>query len=181
MTSTQAKYFYWMVRLIRDSKPKRDRSYIKLLRFLDSVDFTYIIPMDSNRENDGVNLRYRFGYEEKIPDPIIASELDNRPCSVLEMMIALCMRCEEQIMTDPDIGNRLGEWFWEMIKSLGLSQMTDDYFDEAYAKNTIDRFLQRRYRRNGVGGLFTIRQPPHDLRDIEIWHQMMRYLLTKTE
>lgn len=181
MTRTQSQYFYWMVRLVHDARPKWEKSYIKLLECLDRIDFTYILPMDSNREGDGINLRYRFGYDMKIPDPVIASELDIRPCSVLEMMVALCMRCEEQIMTDPDIGDRLGEWFWEMIASLGLTQMSDDYFDETYTQHTIDKFLQRRHRRNGAGGLFTIRRPPMDLREAEIWHQMMWHLQEKTE
>lgn len=181
MTSMQSKYFHWMVRLVNDARPRRDKRYYDLYRYLDSVTFDYILPMDGNRESDGVNLRYRFGYEERISDPIIASELDIHPCSVLEMMIALCMRCEEQIMTDPDIGNRLGEWFWDMIKSLGLTQMSDDYFDEAYTQSTVDKFLQRRYLRNGEGGLFTIKRPPQDLRTVEIWYQMMWYLQDKTE
>lgn len=51
---------------------------------------------------------------------MIASYLDNRPCSVLEMIIALAIRLEEHIMDDPDIGNRTGQWFWDMIVSLGL-------------------------------------------------------------
>lgn len=38
----------------------------------------------------------------------------------LEMIIALAIRLEEHIMDDPDIGNRTGQWFWDMIVSLGL-------------------------------------------------------------
>ena len=52
------------------------------------------------------NLRYRFGREIKLPSGIISSELDNYPCSVLEMLIALSIRCEETIMTDEEYGDR---------------------------------------------------------------------------
>ena len=55
-----------------------------------------------------------------------------RPCSVLEMMIALSMRCEEQIMDDPDIGNRTGQWFWDMIDNLGLGEHERLKFDGRY-------------------------------------------------
>lgn len=181
MTGLQSEYYHWMVRLVNNDRPRRDERYYELYHYLNSVDFTYSLPMDGNRECDGINLRYRFGYEKGISAPIIASELDIRPCSVLEMMIALCMRCEEQIMTNPDIGNRLGEWFWNMVDSLGLMQMSDDRFDETYTKKTVNKFLQRRYRHDGGGGLFTIKYPPRDLRTVDIWYQMMWYLHDKIE
>lgn len=99
------------------------------------------------------------------------SYLDNRPCSVLEMIIALAIRLEEHIMDDPDIGNRTGQWFWDMIVSLGLGSMDDSKFDKAHAIDVIRRFLDRDYGRDGKGGLFTIEHCRYDMRDIEIWYQ----------
>ena len=109
---------------------------------------------------------------------MIATYLDDRPCSILEMMIALAIRCEEHIMEDPEIGNRTGQWFWNMIVSLGLGHMTDDYFDLAYVEEAVRRFLNREYSRDGSGGLFTIERCPQDMRRIEIWYQMCMYLQT---
>lgn len=97
------------------------------------------------------------------------SYLDNRPCSVLEMLIALAFRCEEHIMTDPDIGNRMGQWFWNMIVSLGLGSMSDSRFDAAYTDDVISRFMNRKYKRNGEGGLFTVERCKYDMRTVEIW------------
>ena len=37
-------------------------------------DFVYIIPMDENREVDGLDLRYRFGYECDVDDEEIREE-----------------------------------------------------------------------------------------------------------
>lgn len=108
--------------------------------------------------------------------PMIASYLDNRPCSVLEMLIALAFRCEEHIMTDPDIGNRMGQWFWNMIVSLGLGSMSDSRFDAAYTDDVISRFMNRKYKRNGEGGLFTVERCKYDMRTVEIWWQMNWYL-----
>lgn len=130
--------------------------------------------MDQNRAEDGVALRYRFACE--YPDPSDVERYLDGPCSVLEMMVALAVRCEENIMDDPNIGNRTRQWFWGMIVSLGLGSMTDDRYDEFYIYETLERFLDREYEPDGHGGLFTIRRCTEDLRDVEIWHQLCWYL-----
>jgi hypothetical protein len=132
--------------------------------------------MDGNRAEDGMDLRYRFGYINSLEEPEIAVYLDDRPCSILEMMIALAIRCEEQIMGDPDIGDRTGKWFWMMIDNLGLSNMDDNHYDENYINKVIRRFLDRAYDKNGNGGLFKIKGFHNDIRNVEIWYQMMWYL-----
>ena len=91
-------------------------------------------------------------------------------------MVALAFNGEEQIMNDSDYGDRTGQWFWNMIVSLGLGSMSDDNFDERYVYNTITRFLDRDYAPNGQGGLFTIENPAYDMRYVEIWSQFMWYL-----
>ena len=170
-------YFEWLYELVCTSERySRRRSYYKLLRYLHSVDFTYMLPMDGNRAENGVNLRYRFGDEYSYRDSMIASYLDDRPCSVLEMMVALAIRCEERIMTDPDIGDRTGQWFWDMIASLGLRSMSDIAFDEVYVEDVIERFLNRDYKRNGEGGLFTVKRCGRDMRSMDIYYQMCWYL-----
>lgn len=157
-------------------KDTRILSYRRLLRYLFDREFIYILPMDGNRYEDGINLRYRFGDEQGIEQYIIANCIDIRPCSVLEMMIALAIRCEEHIMDDPDYGNRTGQWFWNMINNLGLGHMNDKRFDYNAAKNIIDIFLNRQYTRDGEGGLFVIHNSQRDLRNVDIWYQMMWYL-----
>jgi hypothetical protein len=106
-------------------------------------------------------------------------ELDG-PCSVLEMMIALAIRCEENIMDDPLIGDRTRQWFWSMISSLGLSGMTDTRFDNKSVDRVLETFLDRDYKPNGEGGLFTIKRCEKDLRKVEIWYQLLWYLDTIT-
>lgn len=169
------EYFDWMCQLVSDKRYKGNRSYRKLLSKLHSIDFTYTIDMDGNRAADGIDLRYRFGGECDYEDYIITSFLDDRPCSILEMMIALAKRCEN-IMEDPEIGDRTAQWFWEMISNLGLYDMYDSNFDRRYVEDTIDIFLNRDYEQNGKGGLFVIKHPKRDLRTVEIWYQMNWYL-----
>lgn len=174
-TELRDRYFYWMCQLVSNRKYPKQR-YSQLLKFLDSVNFVYTIDLDWNREADGINLRYRFGYENQYSDAVIANELDNRPCSVFEMMVALAFRCEEHIMHDEDLGDRTGVWFWEMVESLGLSDMTNDNFNRLKAQMIIDTFLTRNYKPDGEGGLFTIRNIKRDMRQIEIWYQLNWYL-----
>mgnify|MGYP002310225510 CR=1 FL=1 len=82
-------YFDWMYQLVCDDEYSRGLSYRKLLYLLHDTDFTFTIALDSNRYDDGIDLRYRFGNEQGYRDSMIASYLDNRPCSVLEMIIKI--------------------------------------------------------------------------------------------
>lgn len=179
MTRAQAnqEYFDWMLQKVCEEEGKKI-SYHLLLKTLNSIDFVWLYsqPMDENRQIDGEELRYTFGRENNYPDPMTASLLDVRPCSVLEMMVALAIKCEERFAFNPDIGNRTSVWFWEMIESLGLSEMTDENFDFSYVNKKITDFLNHSYSPNGKGSLFTIKHPPKDMRDVDIWYQMCYYL-----
>lgn len=166
------EYFKWMYQQL--VKPSYG-SYKILLCQLHGINFYNLIDMDADRAEDGINLRYRFGYENGYESAMITSCLDNRPCSVLEMMVALAIKIEEQIMDDPDIGNRTGLWFWKMIENLGLKNMHDAVIDTDYVEEIIFRFLDRNYQRDGSGGLFIV-HGHGDLRNVEIWYQMLWYL-----
>lgn len=171
------EYFDWLYDLMCDNRYSDEYSYEELLRYLHDVEFTYIISKDVNRAEDGIDLRYRFAYDTGRDH--MDSRLDG-PCSVLEMMVALAIRCEEQIMDDPRYGNRTAQWFWKMISNLGLNGMVDGRFDKYYAEDVIVRFLNREYEPNGRGGLFTVRNCDYDLRYVEIWVIMLWYLDTIT-
>lgn len=159
------KYFEWLYDLVCGNRYAKGISYRKLLAYLHEVEFTYIISNDANRAEDGIDLRRRFPYGFAL----------NGPCSVLEMLIALSIRCEESIMDDPKLGNRTGQWFWRMITNLGLGSMSDNRFNEDDVRYIINRFLNREYDPDGHGGLFTV-YCDYDLRDVEIWIQLGWYL-----
>lgn len=172
------KYFKWMYQLVYGSrKDVRGLSYERLFNLLYDTEFRYSIELDSNRYSDGVDLRTRFGYETGISGSLIDLYLSKRPCSVLEMMLALAIRCEEHIMENPDIGNRTGYWIQLMIRNLGLRNNHDCNFDETYVDLVISRFLDRQYESNGAGSLFIVENAPRDLRNVEIWYQMNWYLI----
>ena len=176
MTQLTNDYFDWMYQLVCDERYSDGLSYRMLLMYLYDTEFTYILDRDANRAGDGADLRFRFGYEKNLSKTTILRYLDNKPCSVLEMMIALAIRCEEHIMSDQEVGNRTGQWFWDMVENLGLSSMSDSRFNLEETSRILDRFLTRRYERSGEGGLFTIKNCRYDLRTVEIWYQAMWYL-----
>lgn len=163
MNRLQNSYFRWLCKIIDDQKHS---DYKKLLQCLDEIPFHYIIEKDANRESDGIDLRYRYGYSQNADIANeISLELDTRACSVLEMMVALCIKCEELSQISAD------NWFWEMIASLGISNMNDTNFQEQIVRQHVYIFMDRLYYPDGRGGLFTLNHPRHDLRDVEIWYQ----------
>lgn len=167
------EYFEWIFDIVCRDRYAEDNSYRNLLSYLHSVDFSYIISRDQDRYTDGVDLRRKFTLEMGYGDTAYRI---TGPCSVLEMMVALAIRCEETIMDDVTYGDRTGQWFWSMIVSLGLGSMSNRRFDVDYVEEVIDTFLNRDYEPDGRGGLFTIRDCDDDLRRVDIWGQMCWYL-----
>lgn len=171
------RYFDWLCDLVSGHRRPPASSYDKLLMHLHTIEFRYLLPMDRNRAMDGMDMRWRFACDNgwrHVPDCL------DGPCSVLEMMVALAVHCEEDIMDNPMIGNRTGQWFWDMVVNLGLGGMTDIRFDVAFVDDVIERFLNREYEPDGRGGLFTVRHCNRDLRHMEIQHQQYWYLNTIT-
>lgn len=175
MRQVEDEYFEWLLSLIYYGLYPESVSYYRLLLYLYSREFTYLIERDQNRAVDGVYLRYRFMQEKDISQNSVDEFLDY-PCSVLEMMTALALRCEETIMDDPQYGNRTKTWFWGMVVSLGLGDQYDENFDYDKVDKVITKFLERKYSANGKGGLFTTRHRNQDMRDVEIWYQLQYYL-----
>lgn len=171
MTAMDNEYFEWLCDKVCGDRFSKKISYQKLLSCLHSIDFTYVIKNDSNRMEDGIDLRRRFYWTTGK-----RTEMTGVPCSVLEMMVALTIRCEETIMDNPAFGDRTGQWFWSMVNNLGLSDMTDDRFDERIVRKKIDIFLKRGYEPDGQGGLFRIKHCRRDMRYVEIWYQLCWYL-----
>lgn len=173
MTKLEDRYFDWL----RQKAMGQDRSYDLLLDFLYNKPFSYTIRMDENRAEDGVELRYIFGFENDIPDEDIVAGLDlGRDCNMLEMMVGLARRCESQIMIDMEEGEQPERWFRIMIRNLGLGSQTNDNFDAEKANYITDRFLAHQYSYYGDGSLFAVCHPRYDMRKTDLWYQAMWYL-----
>lgn len=170
------KYFEWLYNFVCADRYREPLSYRRLLSKLYNTEFVWLIPKDKNRASDGINLRYNFIEDTNdFREEDVLRNLDF-PCSVLEMMIALAVRCEATIMDNPQFGDRTGQWFWGMVNNLGLGGMIDSDYDPVYVREVIDTFLRREYSPDGKGGLFRIENCDDDLRDVEIWCQLCWYL-----
>lgn len=168
-------YFKWMCSIAFPDEHVRSH-YIKALDLLNSMDFIYLLDLDENRLLDGINLRYHFSYASKMPYEYVSNELKDMRCSVLEMMIALAIRCEDSIMSDDRYGDRTYKWFWEMFSNLGLDRYSDDNWNEDEALIIVFNFLNRNYNYDGSGNIFRFDNPNFDVRKMEIWDQMGLYM-----
>lgn len=167
-------YFYWLLSKVCETSLEQTK-YYDLFCALNSIDFCWDIPLDANRAIDGEELRAQYAFETDRSERIVELYID-WPCSVLEMMVALAIRCETHIMGYTSDHDRTPEWFWAMINNLGLQDMVDDNFDERVIVDVIDRMMHHDYRPNGEGGLFILQNPPKDMRQVEIWYQLNWYL-----
>ena len=165
-------YLEWLSAMVIPDESIR-YSYQKVLEELYLKEFRWDIPRDENRAEDGEKLRDI--YKDEMGLPANASG----PCSCLEMMVALSLRCDNELMYDPDEGIRIDIWFWEMMESLGLDKMDDWHFDKLEFCEIIERFLNRKYSKDGRGGLFFIENFDKDMRKIEIWYQLNYFLRSK--
>jgi hypothetical protein len=166
-------YFEWLYKHIGSVKNRNPaRSHWHLAQQLFSIPFNNFIGTDDNRAADGKELRQQFISECDIEDiEVNWLALD---CSLLEMLIALANR------TAYESSATCINWFWKFIENLGLKQYTDDIYDQTVdleVERLLNRFVNRRYKRNGEGGIFPLRNPRKDQRREELWYQMSAYLL----
>jgi len=160
------EYFNWLLRRVKN------KSHYKLLRFLFETDYIFTMAMDENRAEDGIQLRYEFLYDRRMPEddfPYLQA-----PCNLFEMIFALAFRIS-LIMNDPYKDDDTHVWFWRMISNLGLSKCTDKNFNLDFVQTVVRHFLNREYGPYGRGGLFQVRSEKH-MEDLQIWEQAMLYL-----
>lgn len=162
-------YYDWLIDKIA-SNQRLKVEYSKLLMKLWETPFFYSMARDENREMDGVHLRAHFEKETGI------MLIFDAKCSLLEMMVALALRCDDQLMWDDTAGSRAGEWFFLMIDSMMLIGMKDNYYDDYYVTFVLNRMMNHQYMPNGRGGLFTTFDPNFDMREKEIWFQMSKFI-----
>lgn len=143
--------------------------YSFLLRALDDEEFLVKVRGDENRLYDILQLRESYDGNVERVSP-----------TVLELLVSLAILCENKIMRG-DEDDRTPEWFWMMITNLGLNQYNDIYCSnninaEYDIKRVINTFVERTYKRNGVGGAFPIPDIKKDMRRTELWYQMNWYM-----
>lgn len=177
----KADYFRWLCGLVEGITEDPRTSYKGLLYTLFAKDFYCFVANDSNRSSDGIYLRREYLEAIKANDDEHGVEWTalTGPCRMLEMMIALAKRCEDDIMYDPKKKDRTRDWFFVMIKNLGLDIYTDanfDYLSQEQINRVLDTVIERTYTKKGEGGLFPLKEPKQDQRKVEIWFQLTAWL-----
>ncbi|QAU06764.1 hypothetical protein HWC06_gp58 [Gordonia phage Duffington] len=170
-------YFEWLysqVARVSDRNPAR--SYWCLLNFLYRTEFVWFVANDDNRMEDGRDLRREFIEEYDLDEP--DSDWLTIGCSMLEMCIGLSRRLsfEDEVEEDTTVA-----WFWHLMANIGLRAFTDQELrteeKEAYVVHILEEVIWRTYQSNGRGGLFPLRNPHEDQRQVELWYQLSSYLM----
>lgn len=163
-------YFNWLCAKVIDPRNKRpSTTYWKLLSQLHRTEFVPLLSMDENRAAYGKELRKEFLIAASAPDNPDWREVLG--CSIFELLIAIARDLQFQI-DEP-----VPEAFWELLTNLRLNDFHDaSGFDLTYVDGVLEVFNARTYLPDGYGGLFPLRQPHRDQREVEIWYQMFDYL-----
>ena len=163
-------YYRWLLDKVMYREMKQSgRSYKQLLLYLRSRKFTWLVPNDVNRAEDGKYLRVTYRMESGINGEIKGS------CTFLEMCIALAIRMNDDIFS-PDPTASPARWFWIMMENCGLDEFTDDNYDEHAVEKIVNRILNRRFSESGSGGFFPLRHPKENQRNTEMWYMMQNYI-----
>lgn len=163
-------YFAWLCEFI--AKPREVRKYYSLLNLLYSQDFKAVIKNDENRIADAYSLREQ--YEDLVKRKI------NTEITVLELLVSFAMRANSAMSVECTDWDEVHDLFWDMISNMGMMAQTEEYFYEEHCIMLINNMINRMYMADGSnGGLFVIKNPPEDLRKVEIWWQYQWWVTRK--
>ena len=169
-------YFLWLCDQVGIRGSRSDPNRIELVWFLHNTIFYGFVPNDDNRAEDGKKLREHYA-DEKLDEQDCPC-LDGQ-CTVFEMLVSLAIDMDV-LLSENSRNNQTEKWFWLMLRNLGLVPLVDDEHNERIKifkyRQIVDKFLERTYLKNGVGGLFPLRRANEDQRNVEIWYQLQAYL-----
>lgn len=135
-----------------------------------SCEFYSPINMDDSRMMDALILRDSYPKSHELPE---------FPPSILEVLVALAIRMEHDILCSIEFDDRTTKWFEMFLENLGLEFITDgDWSNERedYVHWVLERFVDHKYRKDGSnGGIFVVSMTPResmDFRKVGLWDQM---------
>lgn len=150
------------------------RQYGRLFEILHNIQFTYILDRDNNRNEDGNDLREDY----LIPD-CFDKEADKyfygHWVSVLEMLLALAIRVDDEFIGDPS-EEHPEDFLMEMINNLGLGVYRGEKYRENDVIKIVQKWMNRKFDKGGYGSPFPLKYSCEDQRKIEIWDQMIAYI-----
>ena len=155
-------------------------AYNQLLAFLwrTEVDIEKLgyIESDLNRLESAKNLRDEFAGTISIENQDYLT-LKKMPVKLIELMISLAGDVSDIVGFD----DCTSKYFWEMVASLELNKLDDGNWNISSAQRHVDIFQEHRYKRNGRGGLFFIKDigPEYNATKLDLWSQANAWLNSK--
>lgn len=174
LSASPITYLDWIMKDRLHLTDREIKNYISLFNVLFEMDFVWIHPLDENRASDGLVLRSDFEYETGL-----YLEGFNPKCTVFEMLAALAIRCENQLMRNLSLGDRTAKWFFMMLENLGLLEFDNRHWNSSsrrHIESILYTFLERKYDKKGVGGAFPLRHSQKNQANEQIWNQLMAYI-----
>ena len=164
------EYYRYLCGQLNGSKYKK---YSELISLLYNITFMDISGLDRNRVADAKNMyKAYFESEDAVPDE------DRCQPSVFEVLLALSIRCEQDIMGVPG-SDENDKWFWIMLDNLGLLDFENKKINRISVleiRRIVDIFLRREYEFDGLGGILPLKNAENDQRKVELWYQLSSYL-----
>jgi hypothetical protein len=155
---------------VADARLRRGtKTYWKLLRQLYCTEFEYFVPNDDDRAEDGKDIRREWAAQARLD---VDEEWLSLGCSFLEMLLGLARRLEFQTEKSVEF------WFWHLVENLGFKGFHDrSGYSQDFVRTRLYVVNRRLYDFAGTGGLFPLRNPSKDQRKVDLWYQMMEYIL----
>ena len=181
-------YFNYLLSTISDHDHDAEKEYTKLCTLLFNTPYVVLNPMDANRVSDVTVLRDSWLNSIRIKDEQLrleyAKDIEATGTSILEVLIALVLKINNQVLADPDRPELPANLFWNLIDNIvaygsfgskytkASEVLTDDIWCD-FASDTmiacLNRINTRTYHPDGVGGLFPLRNPKINQRKEELW------------
>lgn len=156
----ESDYYIWLRDMV-----DRD-SYQKLLKQLDTTPFEWILALDKNRSEGGLQLRVKYSMEYSVD----LDDVRTGPCTVLEMLIGVADHMMDQLTCD------IYTWFWQLVENVHLEQFDDDNYDPRGVEFILNSWLHRNFGKDGEGSIFPLKCYDGDCRYIDIWSQMNAWI-----
>lgn len=165
-------YYDWLLYKVCEDDQKK--IFSRLFTVLADTEFYSDIERDSNLLEHCMSMREDYKDEADFNGAEVDPEVG--PVTLLEIMILLCVKAED-IMQGFDEVN-CERWFVDMLNNSGLIRYQNSRYNDVDVRCIITDILRRKYEWNGRGGLFyiPILSPKIDLRDVELWYQLMWYI-----
>lgn len=172
MNRARTDYFEYILEYLAGDGEGDEPSYSQLLWILYNYEFRVVVDMDYNRVKNALYLRDHLAEEAGL------NIIENDFCSVLDILVHLADRMAFNVdrLSERETGLRC--YFWEMIENFGFEECTDGdkNWSEEGVLEVLNRWVCRKYDKNGSETPFPICNSVSKYDKFELWDQMQIYI-----